>query len=135
MAKTSTERHMDWRNRVTLKARIFDDLNAERAARIRQAFPGDERPEVRAVVEFFANYPRCQAAPISIALQDEKTWWVAMSSTASQHECAAAWVAMHEVTSMPVIVDTILLYGSKQMIEQVRDEVAEMRALGLWGRS
>lgn len=132
MAKSSTERHMDWRNRVMLKARIFDDLNAERAARIRQAFPGDERPEVRAVVEFFANYPRCQNAPRLINLQ-HGIWSVYLSEQGTDYfEAAAAKMALAEVTSMPVIVDAPLL--SHPVIEQVRDEVAEMRALGLWGR-
>jgi hypothetical protein len=133
MAKSSTERHMDWRNRVMLKARIFDDLNAERAARIRQSFPGDDRPEVRAVVEFFANYPRCQHAPRLINMQ-HGIWSVYLSDQGTDYfEAAAAKMALAEVTSMPVIVDAPLL--SHPVMEQVRDEVAEMRALGLWGRS
>ena len=133
MAKTVAERSAEWRRRLLLKSTIFDDLNAERAARIRQAFPGDERPEVRAVVEFFANYPRCQHAPRLVECRNG-VWCVYLSEHGTDYfEAAAAKMAMSEVTSMPVIVDEPLL--AHPTIEQVRDEVAEMRALGLWGRS
>lgn len=136
MAKSSTERHMDWRNRVTLKARIFDDLNAERAARIRQAFPGDDRPEVRAVVEFFANYPRCQHAPRLIDLRNG-TWCVDMDPW-SATEAICAYVALEEASSLPVTVNGLVPLPSERASfswRAVVDEVAEMRALGLWGRS
>lgn len=130
---------MDWRSRVLLKARIFDDLNAERAARIRQAFPGDERPEVRAVVEFFANYPRCQAAPKSIELKDGEWHIDVHADGAGVYEGAAAIAAMGEVTSLPVYLVNGFMFGDGILAttfeQQVRDEVAEMRALGLWGRS
>jgi hypothetical protein len=132
MAKSSTERHMDWRNRVMLKARIFDDLNAERAARIRQAFPGDERPEVRAVVEFFANYPRCQAAPTEVDFFGNI--WIVQTASSNGFEIAAAFVALQETTSLDVVVDGCVPIDSETFTRQVRDEVAEMRALGLWGR-
>lgn len=132
MAKSSTERHMDWRNRVMLKARIFDDLNAERAARIRQAFPGDERPEVRAVVEFFANYPRCQAAPNSILLREHS--WLIDTNDKDPVGLAALVVALEEISSLPVYFVNSDRLSAFQYEQQVRDEVAEMRALGLWGR-
>lgn len=122
---------MDWRNRVMLKARIFDDLNAERAARIRQAFPGDERPEVRAVVEFFANYPRCQRAPEIMSIE-HGAWVVAFDGEDDPVETAAAYVALQETTSAEVIV--VAPRPPDEAFVQVRDEVAEMRALGLWGR-
>ena len=123
---------MDWRNRVMLKARIFDDLNAERAARIRQAFPDDDRPEVRAVVEFFANYPRCQNAPRAVVLLDGE-WWVELQGNDGT-EAAAAFVALQETTSLSIVINGGVAGDTWAQAKQVRDEVAEMRALGLWGR-
>lgn len=133
MAKSDAARSAEWRRRLLLKASIFDDLNAERAARIRQAFPGDERPEVRAVVEFFANYPRCQHAPASIAIDDGR-WVVTLApeSTNNLYEAPAALMAMTEVSSLPCRILVNWINGIASGI--VRDEVAEMRALGLWGR-
>lgn len=132
MAKSDAERSAEWRRRLLLKSSIFDDLNAERAARIRQAFPDDDRPEVRAVVEFFANYPRCQNAPGSILLQNG-TWFVHIEPSDSVgFEVAAAKLALSESTSLPVRTYPHLL--SNMDFDRTRDEVAEMRALGLWGR-
>lgn len=133
MAKPGSKRSAEWRRRLLLKSSIFDDLNAERAARIRQAFPGDDRPEVRAVIEFFANYPRCQNAPNTIYQPQDGIWVVCMPDTATLLEHAAAEIAMQEVTSIKVAV--IPTRPSSTHWKQVRDEVAEMRALGLWGRS
>ncbi|AKR54348.1 hypothetical protein XM25_00720 [Devosia sp. H5989] len=134
MAKTVAERSAEWRRRLLLKSTIFDDLNAERAARIRQAFPGDERPEVRAVVEFFANYPRCQHAPRVVELSNG-VWSVYLSDKgANLFEVAASEMALSEVTSLPVLVADVSRMDLS-ILRLVRDEVAEMRALGLWGRS
>lgn len=139
MAK-SAARQAKWRRRMLLKSSIFDDLNAVRAARIRVAFLGDDRPEVRAVVEFFANYPRCQAAPKSIELVDG-AWHIDTESDGSGfYEPAAAVMAMQEATSLPVyLISRGWLMGAGLTAaifdKQVRDEVAEMRALGLWGQS
>lgn len=132
MAKSDAARSAEWRRRLLLKASIFDDLNAERAARIRQAFPGDERPEVRAVVEFFANYPRCHKSLGDLYL-DEGIWYARIDDNGSEFwDTAAATVALSEVTSLPVVI--LPCPPTQMAIEQVRDEVAEMRALGLWGR-
>lgn len=135
MAKSDTERNAEWRRRLMLKSSIFDDLNAERAARIRQAFPGDGRPEVRAVVEFFANYPRCQAAPTSLELV-EGCWRVDLSPLGNPfYEAAAVKVALSEITSIPLYSVAPAFWINNMALRTVRDEVAEMRALGLWGRS
>lgn len=131
MAKSDAARSAEWRRRLLLKSAIFDDLNAERAARIRQSFPGDDRPEVRAVVEFFANYPRCQRAP-EIMTIERGAWVVAFGDVDDPIETAAAYVALWETTSAEVLV--VAPRPPDETFKQVRDEVAEMRALGLWGR-
>jgi hypothetical protein len=134
MAKTVAERNAEWRRRVVLKANIFDDLNAERAARIRQAFPGDGRPEVRAVIEFFANYPRCQNPPAAIYM-GQGGWWVQTQGGLNLFEPAAAIVALSEITSLPVYLVNDIEEVVTPYVQRVRDEVAELRALGLWGQA
>lgn len=131
MARTSAERQALWRERVALKERFFGDLDDERRRKIRSAFAGDGRPEISALIEFFARYPRCHNPPRLVNLSNG-VWCVYMSST-NNFEAAAAKVALSEVTSLPVIVDAPLLL-SGEIVDQVKAEVAEMRRLNMWER-
>ena len=66
----------------------------------------------------------------------KEMWVVSMRTPQASFEAAAAACALGEVTSLPVhIVFQTQPIAVSPLIDQVRDEVAEMRALGLWGRS
>jgi hypothetical protein len=131
MAKSSAERQALWRDRVALKERFFGDLDSERRQRIRAAFPGDGRPEVSALLEYFARYPRCHCPPRAVNLKNG-VWCVYMTRH-DTYEAAAAKLALSEVTSLPVIIDDPLMLSS-EIVEQVKAEVAELRRLNMWDK-
>ena len=130
MSKSSTQRHMDWRRRLIFKASMFDQQNAERVERIKRAFAGEEIPEVLALASFFVNYPRCENPPH--ALEVDQGVLVVQLTGNNPFEAAAVYVAVAEVSSLPV--EVLGAPASGLPLSQVRDEVAEMRALGLWGK-
>lgn len=130
MPKTSAERQAVWRERTTLKAALFDDLDEQRRERIRAAYAGDGRPEVCALIEFFARYPRCSEPPQAVNFRNGI--WSVHLAREYDIEAAAAKIAMGEVTSLPVVV--VGCSPPASTTERVRDEVAELRRLNLWDR-
>ena len=136
MATTSAERQALWRGRVALRELFFIDLNAQRVERIKSGWGGDDRPEAKALLDFFVNYPRCETAP-TLALDDQKGWLVCLPN-GSAFEGAAAVVALREITSLPIEVTSMApaeMRAYPGLVDKVRREVAEMRTLGLWGQA
>ena len=131
MATTSTERTAQWRARVALRDLFFSDLNTRRIDNLKRTFANDDRPEVVAVREFFLNYPRCEKAPRAFDRHSD-SWRVVLAVGASVYEGAAVAMALSEVTSTPF---KIVGPDADWAREEVRNEVAQMRAAGLWRQS
>lgn len=137
MPKTESERNAEWRERLLLRNEFFQDADQRRRDRLRGDILKDETPEAKALIAFFHAYPRCHTLPDSVGL-DGSGWLVILDHYAMTFiEAAAAFVALSEITSIPVRVES---YGDgsggqwtdETLITQVRDEVAAMRRLGMW---
>jgi hypothetical protein len=130
MATTSAERQALWRGRVALRETFYQGLNTRRIDNLKRTFAQDTRPEVAAVAEFFLNYPRCALAPRAFD-RHGNSWRIVLAVGASVYEGAAVAVALSEITSSPFEIEGP---DAEWAREEVRTEVSEMRALGLWGR-
>lgn len=143
MPKTLAERQADWRDRVLLRSNFFVSSEQQRLTGLRSPLDRDPRPEVKALLAFFRNYPRCFAPPEDIDLETDgaggSRWLIVLDYyKQTEFEIAAATIAMREVTSLPFSVEA---YGdgkgssgcSDEMIAQVQSEVDEMRRLNIWG--
>jgi len=111
---------------------MFDVLNSDRIRSLRTQAFNDDRPEAKALAEFFIAYPRCHVMPSAIGVTDKGAWAVHFTANAYvAWEIPAAIVALEEISSLPAYVP-----GASPMdsaIDLVRQEVAELRRLNLWG--
>lgn len=131
MAKTLRQRQADWRSRRDLKSTMFDVLNEQRVNALLQTWKEDNRPEARAIRDFFIAYPRCFRWPV-FSLENGM-WWIVPDPRGDFLEDAAIFVALSEVTSIPVKCCGERGPFYPKAIEQVKQEVAELRRLNLWG--
>jgi hypothetical protein len=140
LAKTLRQRQADWRGRRDMKSALFDIMNAERIRTLRETFSADNKPEAKALAEFFVSHPRCYRAPQLVAVDRDNGVLGAFMATGynSDQEAAAAYVALSEISSMPV---KIVWLGANppaipvrdELVELIRKEVDELKRLNLWG--
>ncbi|WP_155414845.1 hypothetical protein [Neorhizobium galegae] len=134
------QRQADWRGRRDMKSALFDILNAERVRSLRETITPDNKPEAKALAEFFISYPRCYKAPQTIAIDYDKGLLGAFmrSGENTDQEAAAAYVGLSEISSMPVKIVWLganppAIPVSDELVDLVRKEVDELRRLNLWG--
>ncbi|MFK3857807.1 hypothetical protein [Agrobacterium pusense] len=113
---------------------MFDVLNEQRVNALRHQNFKQDTPEEITVGNFFLSYPRCKQWPIRVFTHGG-AWHVMMPTGSSVFEAAAAAVALSEVTSLPIYNCTVVDHGDfdASAMETVRQEVAELRRLNLWG--
>ncbi|CDZ55080.1 Hypothetical protein NGAL_HAMBI2427_59860 [Neorhizobium galegae bv. orientalis] len=140
MVRTLRQRQADWRGRRDMKSALFDILNAERVRSLRETITPDNKPEAKALAEFFISYPRCYKAPQTIAIDYDKGLLGAFmrSGENTDQEAAAAYVGLSEISSMPVKIVWLganppAIPVSDELVDLVRKEVDELRRLNLWG--
>jgi hypothetical protein len=128
--KTLRQRQADWRGRRDLRSAFFEVLNDERLRKLKLNTPDDDRPEMRAIVDFFLAYPRCHNWPDKLELRNG-VWYIRCASGADYLEEAAAFVALSQITSLPIVIGLAPL--PPRAIDLVKQEVAELRRLNMWG--
>lgn len=140
MVRTLRQRQADWRGRRDMKSALFDILNAERVRSLRETITPDNKPEAKALAEFFVCYPRCRRAPTAVAVDRENGVLGAFMATGfnTDQEAAAAFVGLSEISSMPVKIVWLganppAIPVSDELVDLVRKEVDELRRLNLWG--
>lgn len=147
MALSAAERQALWRDRLTLRNDLLSASDEARRRKLRGPLSRIETPEAKHVKEFFANYPRCFTLPDLVDFENAVDgkgnpsggWQIMMVyGVATPWECAAAQVALGEITSLPIEVIALKDDGygythDAWHVAKVKEEVAEMRRLNIWG--
>lgn len=140
-----TYEHQDrYRRRNVFKARYFDQRNTERLAphgwlrRSIQSQPCDI-PEIGACVPYFLSHPRAAYLPhrIRFDLFHGFTCMLDRSEADAYFHAALLHTALSSVSSFPVDItvesDGVWTASDGQdIVQQVRKEIDELKALGMW---
>jgi hypothetical protein len=131
-------RQEQYRKRVLLKARYFEESDRRRRASLRGAQPFGDWPEVRKVWGFFEAHPRATFVP-TILVDDG--WDVSCDRDAdpdADFHLALAYVALKEISGLPVTATLVTDSGTGVLDDEhpevvsVRRELAELRDAGMW---
>lgn len=142
MAKTSAERVSEWRERVTLKADYFHDLDKDRIARLGLDM-ADRTPEYAAVRAMCLNYPAVKVAPSGVGYISGgklEVYYGDEHNRPSVRDMIAAFVALREISSLPVQIIYATNAGGgwttsndlEPAASAVRHDVQKLRELGMW---
>lgn len=141
MDNTSTSRVKRWREKQAIKAGLYETLNRQRCATLCLDY-SDERPEYVAVRKFFESYPYLSWAPLALDFgQDEGFWLLHVPLWLSEHDIAAAVVAMQRATSAPFRLiamseDKSVLISPDDVPDESKAEVErridELKRAGVW---
>ena len=137
MPKSQAERTSEYEARTRIKARLFKNRDEGRRRGLRGGVAGDTSPEAQTLVAFFNAYPRCRKLPLSVNFGGEGYYSIVLEWPGCQYEAAAARVAMAEISSLKAVVESYkdgagASWQDPAIESAVREEVAEMRRLGLW---
>lgn len=133
-----------YRRRTLLKAKYFDEANADRlrVLRLKAKDLAEASPEIRACVPYFLSHPQASYIP----LITPKTWCLGWYTSADRDSgrprpdfhAALAYVALTSVSRLPVMALVFTdgacgqLTDSDPEVVQVRKEIEELRACGMW---
>lgn len=137
-----TPRQEQYRKRMLLKARYFDQHAERRKAELRvdMASTWGDLPEKASIAPYFLSHPRATWVPLII--HGVKVGWdVAahreIDSDADFH-LALTYVALRDTSSFPVHAQIItdsgtgVLDDSHPDVAQVRAEIAGLKDVGMW---
>ena len=130
-----------WRERVTLKAAFFNDMDQRRADTIRRTLDLGHGPEHDRVREYLLNHPSCWAGVLAISLETGAQWCVLFDGEDDNaRTCAAvALAALRSISSLPCFAQSFregssaALSSDDPAVEAALVTVAEMKDLGMWG--
>lgn len=130
-----------WRERVTLKAAFFNDMDQRRADTIRQTLDLGRGPEHDRVREYLLNHPSCWSGVVSVGLEAGAQWCVLFDGEDDNaRTCAAvALAALRSISSLPCFAQShrdgsaASLASTDPAVEAAAVTVSEMQDLGMWG--
>lgn len=137
-----TPRQEQYRKRVLLKARYFDQNDERRKAVVRADLTSTlpDLPERATIAPYFLSHPRASWVPL-ILHGDEGGWDVAAdrdNDEDADFHLALAYVALRETSSFPVHAQIIthsgtgVLDDSHPDVMQARAEIAALKEVGMW---
>lgn len=135
-----------YRRRTLLKAKYFDEANADRIHALRWAAKdlAKASPEIRACVPYFLSHPQASYIPLMTPNDDPVGlgWYTSADRDSGRprpdFHAALAYVALTSVSRLSVMALVFTDGGCGQLTDsdpevvRVRKEIEELRACGMW---